>query len=275
MNTQWTAVALVALLATTGCATKKYVEQQVATTQEQMTERIEGVEGQVEANQTRLDEQEQMIEDASKTAKDALDFADYQPMFADLNIVSGERTLPLPAGMPLFQQVLGAAWAELPAPVRNLHDLSSDAGFSGRASVTRGRSLLARMVGRIAGFPEAGNDVNVTVEIATNGECEIWQRNFSGHAFSSEMRVGDGWLAALMCERFGPIRLGMALVTDGDALHYAPRRWTFFGLPMPKALMPSGKIFETVVDGKFVFHVEITLPFIGNVVTYDGWLEEQ
>ncbi len=75
MNTKWTAVALAATLATTGCATKKYVEQQVATTQEQMTQRIDGVEDQVEANQTRLDDQEQMIEDASKTAQDALDRA--------------------------------------------------------------------------------------------------------------------------------------------------------------------------------------------------------
>ena len=75
MNTKWTAIALTAALATTGCATKKYVEQQVTTTQEQMTERIDQVEGQVEANQTRLDEQEQMIEDASKTAQDALDRA--------------------------------------------------------------------------------------------------------------------------------------------------------------------------------------------------------
>ena len=75
MNTKWTAVALAAALATTGCATKKYVEQQVVATQEQMTQRIDQVEGQVEANQTRLDEQEQMIEDASKTAQDALDRA--------------------------------------------------------------------------------------------------------------------------------------------------------------------------------------------------------
>lgn len=75
MNTKWTAIALAAALATTGCASKKYVEQQVLSTQEQMTERIDQVEGQVEANQTRLDEQEQLIEDASKTAQDALDRA--------------------------------------------------------------------------------------------------------------------------------------------------------------------------------------------------------
>jgi len=210
----------------------------------------------------------------ARPATDALTLADYQSMFADLNIVSGERALPLPADMPLFQQVLGAAWSELPAPVRNLHDVSSNARFSGRASVIRGSSLLAKMVGWFAGFPAAGKDVDVTVDIATGGERETWRRNFAGHAFSSEMRAGNDWLAALMCERFGPIRLGMALVTDGDVLRYVPRRWTFLGMPMPKVLMPNGEIFETVVDGKFVFHVEITLPFIGNVVTYDGWLKQ-
>ncbi len=216
----------------------------------------------------------QIPEAGARPAKDALDFADYQPMFADLDIVSGERSLPLPADMPLFQRVLGAAWGELRAPIQTLHDISANARFSGRASVTRGKSLLSRMVGWFAGFPKAGKNVNVTVEIATDGERETWRRNFAGHAFSSEMSVGNGWLAALMCERFGPIRLGMALVTNGDVLRYVPRRWTFLGMPMPAVLMPNGEIFETVVDGKFIFHVEITLPFVGNVVTYHGWLEE-
>ncbi|MCB1036754.1 MAG: OmpA family protein [Acidobacteria bacterium] len=75
MNTKWTVLGLVVVFFTSGCATKKYVEQQVASSQEQVTQRIDQVEGQVEANQTRLDEQEKMIDDVSKTAQDALDRA--------------------------------------------------------------------------------------------------------------------------------------------------------------------------------------------------------
>lgn len=75
MTQRYLTFALMAALLSTGCATKKYVDQQVVTSQEQMTERIDEVEGQVEANQTRLDEQEKMIENASKSAQDAYDRA--------------------------------------------------------------------------------------------------------------------------------------------------------------------------------------------------------
>ena len=43
---------------------------------------------------------------------------------------------------------------------------------------------------------------------------------------------------------------------------------------MPKWMMPKGEMYETVVDGKFNFHVEISLPLIGHVVTYEGHLEK-
>ncbi|MDY7093811.1 MAG: OmpA family protein [Acidobacteriota bacterium] len=74
-DSKWTALVLVAVLATTGCATKKYVGEQVSASEQQTSQRIEQVEGQVESNQTRLDEQEGNIEEASKTAQEALDRA--------------------------------------------------------------------------------------------------------------------------------------------------------------------------------------------------------
>ncbi len=75
MNNKWLALVLISAVATSGCATKKYVEQQVTTNREQLNQRIDSVEDQVETNQTRLDEQETMIADASKSAKDAMDRA--------------------------------------------------------------------------------------------------------------------------------------------------------------------------------------------------------
>ena len=53
-----------------------------------------------------------------------------------------------------------------------------------------------------------------------------------------------------------------------------PRRWAFFGLPMPRALMPRGESYEAEVAGTFRFHVEITLPLIGPVVRYEGALQQ-
>lgn len=71
-----------AVVASTGCATKKFTRDYVAGETQVVHERVDDVEEQVEQNQTRLDEHDQKIsqanqeaQEASKTAKEALDRA--------------------------------------------------------------------------------------------------------------------------------------------------------------------------------------------------------
>lgn len=73
------AVLLLLAAATTGCATKKYVQQETQAVQTRVEARVDEVEGQVEEAQTRLDQQEQEIDrvegtaqEASQTAQEAL-----------------------------------------------------------------------------------------------------------------------------------------------------------------------------------------------------------
>lgn len=207
----------------------------------------------------------------ARPAKDVLNLADYDSMFERLNIRTGERSA-LPDAS-LFHSILGDAWQTISEPIRELHDVNVTSRFSGRASVSRGIGILGRIVGWLVGFPKAGNDIPVTVRISQDGLNETWTRKFGEHAFSSELSPGSGRFEALICERFGHCKFGMALVTEGENLNYVSRRWTLFGVPMPKWMMPKGEMYETVVDGKFLFHVEIVLPLIGHVVTYEGWLE--
>jgi peptidoglycan-associated lipoprotein len=61
----------VALVGTTGCATKKYVKQETGAVDTRVTE----VQGQVEQTQTRLNTHEQRIGEISATAQQALDRA--------------------------------------------------------------------------------------------------------------------------------------------------------------------------------------------------------
>jgi hypothetical protein len=213
-------------------------------------------------------------EPGARTAMNDLELSDYLPMLNSLNIHTGTRSESADNRQPIFRQVLGDAFSDLPAAIRELHNGSGVSCFSGNASIRRGTGVLARIVGWLAGFPAASDNIPITVQIDQQGCKETWQRNFDGHTFSSEMSVIGGRLSGLMCERFGPSKFGMALVVEEDVLHYIARRWTFLGIPMPKWMMPRGAMYETVIDGKFVFHVEITLRLIGHVVTYEGWLEE-
>lgn len=78
-----TTLILASALVTSGCATKKYVKDQVTTSEQQTGKRIDQVEGQVESSQTKIDdhdrrlgEHDSRISSASKTAQDALERAE-------------------------------------------------------------------------------------------------------------------------------------------------------------------------------------------------------
>jgi hypothetical protein len=52
------------------------------------------------------------------------------------------------------------------------------------------------------------------------------------------------------------------------------RHWRAFGVPLPLWLCPRSDAYEASVDGRFRFHVAISLPLAGLIVRYEGWLAE-
>ena len=69
MRKLWTlTVALLLMVAFTGCATKKYVQKETGT----VNTRVDDVQGQVEEAQTRLDTHDRQIGETSRTAQEAL-----------------------------------------------------------------------------------------------------------------------------------------------------------------------------------------------------------
>lgn len=153
-----------------------------------------------------------------------------------------------------------------------MHDLKADMTANGIAEIERGRSLPARIAAALFGFPKAGQDVPVTVRFRIADGRETWQPTFAGRTFSSIQSEGTGRFDGLLAERFGPLTFGLALVVDDAKLWLVVRRWTFLGLPLPLALSPGSRAHESAEGGRFHFDVEITLPLIGLIVRYRGWL---
>lgn len=207
----------------------------------------------------------------ARAAVRELELSDYEALFARRQIVSGVRA-PVDAATPLYRQLLGDAYAALPAPIQALHDLTGTPSAEGRATVERGTGLLARAVAALFGFPPAGQDIRVQVDFTRREGCEIWRRDFAGRTFVSTQEAGQGRFERLLCERFGPFAFGLALVCDAEKLNLVPRAWSAFGIPLPHVLVPRGTAYESAEDGRFRFHVEIVLPLIGLVVRYRGWL---
>ncbi|MBY5673588.1 DUF4166 domain-containing protein [Rhizobium leguminosarum] len=210
-------------------------------------------------------------ENGARPAAGELQLADFEAAFRRFQITSGIRMENEEARQPLYRQILGSAWDQLPPAISALHAGGARVA-SGRARIERGGGLLARIVAGVIGFPRAGEDVPVTVRFVPDGDREVWTRDFGGTVFRSWQVEGKGRDRHLLAEVFGPFRVLMALVPDGGKLRLVVRGWRFCGIPLPLFLAPGGDTYEEERDGRFHFHVEIGGRLTGLVVRYTGWL---
>ena len=208
----------------------------------------------------------------ARPATAELESSDYRRVFADRPISTGTRNGTGTSDQCLHARILGEAWHSLPAALRAVHAAGPKLTISGAASITRGRGVLARLLAWIMRFPAAGENIPVSVTFERHGHYDKWTRDFGGQIFSSTFTAGFGRYEHLLCERFGPLTFGMALVPDAGRLHLVMRRWSLFSFPLPDALVPCGKTYEFEEDGRFNFNVSITLPIVGFVIRYEGYL---
>jgi Domain of unknown function (DUF4166)/Saccharopine dehydrogenase NADP binding domain len=207
----------------------------------------------------------------ARPATNDVELIDYEAMFAHRRIYTGTR-IRLPASVPLYRCLLGDAFDGMPAPWRVMHELKSELKAEGVARVDRGTGALARLVANLFGFPAAGGHVPVKVTFTARDGIETWRRQFADRCFVSTQQEGSGRFERLLCERFGPFRFGLALVVDDSRMHLIVRRWSAFGIVLPRAWAPISTAYEFVEDGRFNFHVEIGHPLSGLIVRYQGWL---
>ena len=97
---------------------------------------------------------------------------------------------------------------------------------------------------------------------------ETWTRDFAGRRFKSRLsRRGP-----LLVERFGPLRFGFDLLSDDRGLSMNLKRWWLGPMSLPVFLAPYSPAREWEENGIFHFDVPISLPIVGLVVRYRGWL---
>lgn len=171
---------------------------------------------------------------------------------------------------PLYRRLLRERFEALPPRVRELHDVASASSWSGRADVERGASLASRVVATLFGLPPAGRDQALRVTFQVDGDREIWSREFGDAVFRSVQYERGG----LLRERVGPSTFVFALDTSAEGMALQLRGVRFLGVPLPRFLAPSVRTFESERDGRYRFEVEASLPLLGRIVRYAGWLEK-
>lgn len=187
---------------------------------------------------------------------------------ADLDVSTDLSVQPF---TPLFPSVLGASFADLPPAVRRSHDTAGPRHLTGRASVTRGTTLIARLIAAVFGFPPATDDVEVTVTKSPSAGAELWERRFGRRIFRSTLRA----TSTGMSETFWPFTFDLDLHVAADALHFPVRQGRLLGIPLPTWALPRSDAQETEVDGVFHFDVALYAPFTGDlIVHYRGHLHD-
>lgn len=176
-----------------------------------------------------------------------------------------ERSRPV----PLYARIMGERFQRLDPAVRKMHDDPWITKACGRATVTASTSPLARLICRLVGFPPASSDLPVAVTFERLGAEEKWTRQFGRHTFQSRLSQSSGDLL----ERFGPLCFRFSLEERDGAIAMIHRGWTAFGIRMPRRLGPSGTAVESGKGELFTFDVPISLPLLGEVVRYRGWLQ--
>lgn len=172
----------------------------------------------------------------------------------------------------LFSRLLGDdAWQQLPLAVQTMHGAAARLETRGVADVTGARHLPARWLRRLLGLPQPGVDQPLMVTFERQGTREVWTRRFARRRMRSVLSRRDD--SPLLYEQLGPARLGFALRHDGNAIDWQLRSVHLLGLPLPRALQGEVLSRSGVCDGRYRFQVDVRLPWLGQLVAYDGWLE--
>jgi hypothetical protein len=207
----------------------------------------------------------------ARPALGLLTLADAERGLAPFHIRFGRGERPAP---PLLERVMAGEFATLPEAWRRLADIHDLDRFSGEGSVERGSGRLAGMVALLFGFPPQASSVPVSVTKECTGDGEKWTRRFGTKTFVSQLSRKTGDRPGVIRERFGPFSFILDLTARNGRVEWPVERWRFLGIAMPRRLAPQSRSSEEVgTDGKFRFDVSITLPFVGPVIRYRGWLE--
>ena len=173
--------------------------------------------------------------------------------------------------LDLYRRALGASFETLPPAVRALHNLTEpETLWRGRCDVTRGPSCVTRALATLFRLPPEGRDQPLDVHFASLVQCERWERNFSGRRFVSRQYFG----APHILETVGPVTLLLRPAASPAGLSLTMNGARFFGVPLPRLLVPTIQTLEFERDGRYHFEVAASLPLFGLLVRYAGWLEQ-
>ncbi len=169
----------------------------------------------------------------------------------------------------LYETILGARYAELPPAVQTFHRMTGRVVLHGEVETEPPASRAARWLAWCIRTPRTPTRGPIRFTLDAAPRQEIWTRHFPHQTMRSTLSLRHGRIM----ERLGAVRLFFALEAEGGALQMRLEGLRFLGIPCPAWLRPDVLAEETGDGSRFHFNVRASVPLLGVVAAYRGYLD--
>ena len=150
----------------------------------------------------------------------------------------------------IYRALLEHEFDSLPPVLRRFHASPGVRRASGTMSIRRQSALLAWLVG----FPPAGEQVPVLLEVAPAAGSETWTRRFGDFIHRSTQRAAGG----LLLEEAGPVRIAFEVRASESGMRLESHRTQIWGIRVPV------RVEATVRGGELSWEVEVKIAHVGS-----------
>lgn len=167
---------------------------------------------------------------------------------------------------------MGPDWLSLCPSIRRAHCDGCGVRGTGLFAIRHGTEGLSKLAAKMFGMPPETEAAPTRLSITTDGANERWERDFDGRRLVTRQYDAGGLLA----EQFGLLELRFRLRAVEGALTYVPAaaylRMGRSCLRIPKWLAPRVWATEQPCGDQTQVTVEVDLPLIGRLISYEGLL---
>jgi hypothetical protein len=129
---------------------------------------------------------------------------------------------------------------------------------------------VGRLLVAMLRFPLAGRDTPLFMTIEAEGATERWTHEFAGRRFSGIFRPAE---RGRLTEQVGPLTLVLDVSAHAAGLRMAIVGWRLGPVALPRRFAPKLSVREGADEaGRVQFDVVCSLPGLGRLVAYQGWL---
>lgn len=171
-------------------------------------------------------------------------------------------------GPSLYQAIMGDSFHQLSHPIRAFHRLRGSHVLHGWVRTEAPTSPFARLLALCLGTPMSPSEGAIRFELDAQPEREVWTRHFPAQTMTSCLSLTRGEIT----EKLGLARLHFDLEEADGRLVMRLKSLRFLGVPCPRWAMPVVIAEEEGAGGRLHFHVRASVPLIGQVAGYRGYL---